>query len=308
MTEVVLHIGLHRTGTTTIQRFLNANRSALAEADLLYPVGGFTAENANRGHRLLVEAVQSGGGPADPWTVVLDEIDKSSARRVLLSAEEFSRMTSGVDEVAARLDGYEVRAVMYVRHPVSFLVSAWKQQVKTGAYTGTCSDFMHERWERADYGLMAQRWEAALGRGRVQVRVYEEAEQAPGLIDDFLDVLAIDVDRGSFRQPRERINASPDDATLAVVRVIGKLENRYPSRPVLTRLRRAARRQEGLMGTVISRIGGLIDGHPVHDDDTAWLAGVLGERHRRFLDHYVPPEQQHHLVFGPGAPASTGSS
>lgn len=217
-------------------------------------------------------------------------------------------MTSGVTDVVARLDGYHVRAFVYVRHPVSFLVSAWKQQVKTGAYTGRWSEFVRDRWERADYGVMAQRWEQALGRGRLDVRVYEEAEQATGLIADFLDAVGVDADRASFRQPRERINASPDDATLAVVRILGKLEERYPSRPVLTRLRRAARRQTGLVGALIGWVGRCIDRHPVDDADVDWLAGVLGERHRRFLDRYVPPEQHHHLDFGPGAPAPSRSS
>jgi len=309
MTTVVVHIGVHRTGSSLIQRFLNANRDHLEQVGVLYPVAGLATGQDNRGHRLLVEDVQRGDHGAGSWAELVDEIEASGLDRVVLSAEEFSRMRRGVRRVAHRLAEYDVQAVMYVRNPVSFLVSAWKQQVKTGAYTDRFRPFLESRYQRADFGSMAYRWAAALDPGRLDVRVYEEAEATTGLVSDFAAAAGFAAHGVEWHHPRQRINASPDDATLAVVRLVGRAERRFPRRArTLARLRRSMRHQHGFRGRTIERLGGLIDPHPVTDDDVAWLSAALGESHARFLEHYIPEALRHHLLIEPGAQPVSRSS
>src|SRR6478736_5349615 len=98
--DVVLHVGMGKTGTSTIQVFLRDNRERLAELDVLYP----RSPGRGRHHRLGL-AVKSDDdmvrSPEWPWegqdrparfrrTVqrrLLAEIERSDLSRVLLSEE-----------------------------------------------------------------------------------------------------------------------------------------------------------------------------------------------------------------------------
>lgn len=293
---VVLHVGLHRTGTTALQRFLWANREQLRAHGVVYPQAGLAPGNENRGHRQFVEELQQGGAAGPATSAMLAEMEASGAATAVVSAEELSRMRGGVAVLTTwfRRAGFEdLRAVMYVRHPVAFLESAWKQQVKTGAYGQPLSRFVSERLDRADYLAYADHWQRHLGPGRLDVRVYEAAVAGPGLVGDFVTAIGMDATGADWAVPRDLINASPDDRTLRAIRLVTRLERRAgPVAPALARMRRMVRRRPGLIRWMAAD-------RPAGDLTPAEIAGrveaELGSRHRRFVEAHVAPDEQRHL-------------
>lgn len=138
-----LHVGTHKTGTSTVQTALYANRLRLAEAGVLYPTegvyctpAGWSGPPPEGGHRYLAFSMMGTWPPWDRWDVTapLDECRRSLRgdlerwrRRegradVVLSSEYWFR---DVDphRLRALVDGlgYRLRVVVYLRRQDAFL-------------------------------------------------------------------------------------------------------------------------------------------------------------------------------------------
>ena len=181
----VIHAGIHRTGSTSLQNFLADNRAALAAQGVAYP-----GETTN--HQGLVWALKRGESGAGE---VLALMKNAGAERVVLSGEDFCIHTDlrWLREVAARV---ETRAVFYLRRQDHWVMSWYNQHVKwpfdrqksrmdPASFLATLEDF---HW--LDYAALLGRWRAVLGRDRVDVGVVETG-QVEDVTGDFLDRLGL---------------------------------------------------------------------------------------------------------------------
>lgn len=147
MKTVYLHAGLHKTGTSTIQRSLYNARTVLARAGILYPDLGI-----NHSHRIVscfsdeperfhlnvrngIYGQALAGFNEDTrqrlWAALTDtEYDK-----IVISGEGISRLTvDGLDRLWAFLTSANVSIVpvIYVRPPALVVSSLVQQAVKDG--------------------------------------------------------------------------------------------------------------------------------------------------------------------------------
>lgn len=95
--RLILHIGLHKTGTTFIQHHLLHHRDALHRGGVLVPKTGFDRNVGGRagalsGHQGLVRALRL--KDESIWSDLHDEIDSTAARTVLISAENLGFPTA----------------------------------------------------------------------------------------------------------------------------------------------------------------------------------------------------------------------
>lgn len=245
--QVVLHIGTHKTGTTSIQDVLHASSHALQRAGVLFPEAGCPPGLSGQ-HMLAWSILPSKHHklpePKPPvWEALRDEIDTVRPRKVILSAEAFSKANaSEVEVIKNKLHGYEVAVVCYLRDPAAYLKSAYKQQVKMGKCAEPLSSFVEDRVKEVDYESLVERWTRVFGVSNVHVRPFGEAVQR-GLLSDFAQVAGIDE---SLLVPESRSNVSPPDAIVRVVRYLNLIEQRLTplipegsnSRGLIERVRR----------------------------------------------------------------------
>jgi hypothetical protein len=145
---IYLHLGLPKTGTTTIQSALASRRKALREQGFLYP--GF-AENhsvalrsvfAAEPHRLAMNRLR-GAGTAEAaaakvgqWSGALDKaLASPDWTSLVLSAEGAVLLTpDGMGRLRDRLLGHADRVIvpLCLRHPYRHRVSRVQQGLKTG--------------------------------------------------------------------------------------------------------------------------------------------------------------------------------
>src|SRR5690606_981899 len=93
-TSILIHIGAHKTGTTSIQQTFSAHADDLLRGGLLYPASGrlpqadlsFGHHGLSRAVRALAQGNTSGGGALDD---LLGEIETKQPERVVISSEEF---------------------------------------------------------------------------------------------------------------------------------------------------------------------------------------------------------------------------
>lgn len=177
MRRLYLHVGLHKTGTSFLQRLLLENRDLLAAAGL--GLGPF--QDPSGSHHPIVAAIDRDGPEA-----VLARVAAAQGPRLLISAEELSSRlleppyAAALAAAAAR--HFEPHLIVFLRRQDHLKESAFAEIVKDW-YAGDIRDDDHYDYDHA--GRVAA-LAAAFGPGRVQVALYRD----PGPNDIVGDLLA----------------------------------------------------------------------------------------------------------------------
>jgi len=131
LTQYILHIGMHKTGTTSIQKFLAAHRDALLAAGIDYPFTGRTNDDGSFHYQHYQLANFIGGKSVEVPQNFNDEGAISEAPVCILSSETFYNHNNSASVSRARqlLVG-DVKVVCYVRDPVSHIRSHYMQALK----------------------------------------------------------------------------------------------------------------------------------------------------------------------------------
>ncbi len=205
--RVFLHIGLHKTGTTSIQGALTSLAGPLRDGGILYPETGRPSW-ANLGQHLLPWSItapgrelpmvhdqqaQFGEGDRDAlWTRLHEEISASGAGTIIVSSEEFD--TLGRDEIEAlsrRLDGYDVTPVLFLRRASKLLESNYRTSVIYGRYGGDLEQFRRDHRTRLDIGDLVKDWRTIAMGGKAIILDYEQDEIQRDVVNAFLTTLGL---------------------------------------------------------------------------------------------------------------------
>ena len=152
MADVVLHVGLPKTGTTSIQSALERHAQELADVGVLFPGGRHHAHRL-AAYDLLGQRVQGDdhGAVAGAFARLVTEIDGYDGDRVVVSEEELGiARPRHVRRVAQALQRHRLFVVIGVRDLGRTLVSAWQQGVLMGS-TASWRDFI-EAVRDPEYG------------------------------------------------------------------------------------------------------------------------------------------------------------
>ncbi|GJL56738.1 MAG: hypothetical protein NPIRA02_38700 [Nitrospirales bacterium] len=248
MRQLILHIGPPKTGTTSLQRFLNSASKELLSRGVLYPQEGrLKAGSVYRVHR--PEGRVTTTGPADShqllawtlknevegvdaegcWLDVLNEIHRVDPQTVIISGEAFfSLLEEQVIQVRKYLADFNVRVIIYLRDPFNLCLSAYTQHVKMGRYHHSFLTFMNEKGPHIfeGYETRTQRWKMIFGSEQIVYKSYDKLAKSPGLAQDFIRMLGFHSEdfEKCFSQ-NKRLNISPSNTGIQVIRSLNFLEN-----------------------------------------------------------------------------------
>jgi hypothetical protein len=176
--ELVLHIGMHKTGSTALQRALSAAATPLDQSGILYPEAG---RGPQPGHAHLAWEAKSVPDkfPGGALTrALIDEIRRAEWERVIISSEELSRVPTvsyvrWAERLAESIRVDRVQVVGYVRPQWAFLESLYAERVRGGREQRSFRDYVAAFIDhpRTDYNAAFDPWSAAFGRN-VSVRHY----------------------------------------------------------------------------------------------------------------------------------------
>ena len=222
-----LHVGTHKTGTTSLQAFLTANAQKLADAGVAVPHAGrptrnFGAQNIGH-HNLAWEAMGDARYDPDNGTFAdaVAEIARLRKPTAILSAEgfEFLHARHGAlerwNEALAAID-YRVKIVLYlrpqaeyaeslyaglVRRPIDCSFDQFLEQILTdGAF------HFHSRTYQFDYPVLVKSFGSVFGAENIIVRPYLVGRSPNFLYLDFLRTIGSDsMELDSLYKP-ERLN------------------------------------------------------------------------------------------------------
>ena len=303
MKQVFLHIGTHKTGSTSIQQFLARADRALAEQGVLYPESGRPNtdwSNQYGQHKLYWSLVGKRGVENDQvWHDLRQEIERHSNSKVLLSAEGFENLvTQNIQRVLEYLAPYPVYVIVYLRRPIRFLVSAYKQRVKMGTYVNSFSCFVEEMTPRCDYLDLVSRWEQFDSVKSVDIKLFDKVKEDPGLEASLAHAVSIDFETvRSFVGPP--VNTSPPVDLIRLVRwinVVGTLLGKNKVGRMLANRARNNILSQRQPGKYLARtVRPFLKNTLANEEVAGKLREALGEKHQRFLKTYISPDDWTYL-------------
>jgi hypothetical protein len=194
--RLVVHIGMHKTGTTSIQYMLHENMRALLDQGVFYPMAG-RHHLAHVQHAMLAAGLLNSKLEGDfALTAVPDvELVLNSIRQeaeiadvptIILSAEDmWAAPADRVAMLAKIFPDYDIEPVMYIRALPDWMEALHQTKLLYGMYTpaqlGDPNFKFWEQWspDELDYRKIAQTWSSVAKDGKVWVQNYD----AEGHID-----------------------------------------------------------------------------------------------------------------------------
>ena len=194
-----LHIGLQKTGTTTIQTCLTKNRLLLAENGFVFPDPSSVRiglDGFNHGHLTLSLNGYWRDTPhqlsrEEAWGELRNLYFESDGH-LLVSHEGLStpQIVPHLGFIKQMLGGIYAKVIIYLRRQDIFAQSVYKERLKADGKHG-----FEESYERGDYRQLLdfhsilRGWQRCVGKDNVIVRVFEKEQLFKGdVLEDFLHV------------------------------------------------------------------------------------------------------------------------
>jgi hypothetical protein len=200
-----VHIGTHKTGTTSIQNFLRTYASSLRECGIFVPTAGTLSPIS--GHHNIAWQVRN-----DPRYItksggiheLIAQLKSSQADVGVISSEEFEYLTQYPCDLKAfddRLEnaGFATKYLVYFRNAKEYARSLFCElEAEMGwlDYDEFIKSIQNDGFIRVNgdwhyefrYGLFVEKWQAVLG-AKIHQHSYDEAVRGVGLLPSFLTTI-----------------------------------------------------------------------------------------------------------------------
>ena len=256
----IVHIGIEKTGTTSIQRALSQNRAVLEQQGVAL---GWPEEVENS--RYLVayfrekpddfwaarewQSAEDRLSSLEPLMAGLDEeIAKAppSTEAMIFSSEHFHSRLTEESEIRALADFLGKRfetitIVCFVRPQASTVLSLYSTALRAGhavPYRLFAQNMLGNR-EYLDHALTLSKWASAFGEARISVRPYPmRAEEGRDVRQDFFEAINMDHLAALLRLEEERANPALSMLQQLLLYVVNRMA-KYPRRTGITVYRRS---------------------------------------------------------------------
>lgn len=234
MKSLILHIGRHKSGTSSLQHFLSDNQELLKSQGWLYPSSMRAKQPAHHDLARVFNPNQFNKASKHEQSKLRvqlndfrDEVEHHD--NVIVSSENFQNLMPAtlVEEFA----GVELVVVVYLREIVSYFLSSYAQAIKANKLTMSPQEY-EEKIFRAKYYTHIRLWQNAFPQANFVVRLFKREHLEAGDIRlDFVRATGLsekcDLSKAIFRQHDE--NPSITGELLEFKRFI----NAYPFEAVI---------------------------------------------------------------------------
>ena len=218
--KLILHFGIHRTGSTSIQRNLAANREVLKQHGFLYPHIEGVVSPQSLPAKLNVEAAS--------LKRLFRKVEKQATQEthtVILSSEDLCTLGNYkfLEDIPQKFD---VRVVLYLRRQDLWLESWYNQHVKWPWDADFSGSDIHyfvgkiKNFPWIDYKNLLARIERFLPRDKLHVESIGETGAASS-VDDFLKFCSINP---GYLQKENNKNQSLSSAKIDILRRIDMID------------------------------------------------------------------------------------
>lgn len=235
---IYLHIGMEKTGTTSLQRYFVRNREELLRQKMLYPSTGcgqnhwgllvYALDPAKQDHmktnKKLDDELACKSYQSEFESSLKNELKNTTADIIVLSLEQLSSRVNQLDEIKKirSLLSYnddEVKIVAYLRPQHEYLTSWYSTRVKGGWETQPLKIPQpgDPEFDRFDYAKTISPWAEIFGENSILIRLFQKPDLINNnILDDFFNLIK-KPESANFKRPK-KLNTSLDAITLEIVR------------------------------------------------------------------------------------------
>ena len=230
--KFILHIGTHKTGTTTIQKFLRANENELKSEGLYYPNFDLIGKNKRYAHHEIAHALADKSKnlsqkQAKEFIKSVSEVDCKAA---IISAEPFYRHEVNCSsDPWKRKERYiqrvskafpeDTEIVVVFREQYEFAKSLFQENVKVNRYSKGFSEFLNDFTIYFDYYKNYKLWSKYFNK--VKIMSFSDLASNKMLEKNFIRGLGCNSLSGLINIDRE--NESLNDDLIEFKRIINGL-------------------------------------------------------------------------------------
>jgi hypothetical protein len=201
MTKAIIHVGMDKTGTTSLQERFSILRSRLIERGFMYPMPTGPVKTHHvafaAAHGFSWNFTATPEGSRNAWSTMQDELP-GHTHALLLSSEHFcynaTPKTVGLLKAWLTSNGFnQAEILVYVRSQLGWLVSAFGENIKWGGKEDFAL-FYRQSVPRLRYGLTSNVWADAFGANNVKLINYDRARSVnpeQGIVDAAWDAIGM---------------------------------------------------------------------------------------------------------------------
>ena len=203
--KLVMHIGLRKAGSSTVQQFLNVNAEQLKAIGCDYPRIGRRARwshlNIAAEARKLEQFDSTYGGVRE----MRDYVDRQNFPITIISSEAFEPTPRESVELLNQVlfpAFSQTKILLVIREPQRLIPSSFAEGVLSGRQTVDFDAFFTHliSTRRLRYHLTAKRWALVLGWEAVLVRLLDRDHLVNGdLTDDFMTTVGVDIEQPAYK-------------------------------------------------------------------------------------------------------------
>lgn len=188
--RLILHVGMHKTGSTSIQNFLCENSGYLRTQ-------GIYALDSGNGKPLKLRFALERGEREEATSLIQDllrQVEESNCHTLVLSDEDFTRSIKRTDHCLELLNSYfDVEVLVYIRRQDKMLESIYGFSIQWYPTRRTLgSEEILTQLGKKDFGLFLDKWEGIVGFDAVHVKIFDELIRTKeSLLLDFIGFLAL---------------------------------------------------------------------------------------------------------------------
>jgi len=235
MSELILHFGMPKTGSTAIQRFLFDNQKILLSQGILYPVSGRYSEisinhrslsyTLNPSPKKIHNPIPKPNYSFDEYCDQLHkEIFQTNAKKVVLSSEMFFNPVFDAEcltYLKSRLNFYIIRILIILRRQEDHIESSYSQKITGPAgFSGTPSQYLEHMLESNiyDYYDRLMTIEQVFGKENLYIFWYHDIkDDAARVIKDLCQI-----DETNFVKSSNRVNVRKGWLYVRILQFINK--------------------------------------------------------------------------------------
>ncbi len=229
--QIYIHIGMHKTGTTSLQRFLYNNHDALLRHGLHYPR---LPETEYAYYQHVSKVLHLNEEPARFFDFINKSLQERPGASLLISSEyldkvrHLQRRNVLLEQLShLQATGRIIKIIVYLRRQDDFVQSLYQTSVRNpkSLSTKTFEEFLALHYPALNYFDMLEGLAKVFGADNLVVRIYEKTHLLNGsIIDDFLEIFDIR-DLAGFKALPHYANRSYSAGVIEYIRQTNRYRN-----------------------------------------------------------------------------------
>ncbi len=206
--KVFIHVGTAKTGTTTIQHFINTNRKIFENNSFYYPMTGLV-DHCHHGISFYWEnnpifnknfKIQK-----DQIELLRDEINANNDKHILISSECFRLLSVNWKELLSIFLDKEIYCIVYLRNQIDYYSSKYIEQIKGNQTYLDPADWLNSNFYPNEYVSYINELKTIFGDKNIIVKSFNKKDfYMRNLLSDFLYIFDLDI--SNFETSKNKLN------------------------------------------------------------------------------------------------------